>query len=179
MGDNVKKLIFTILFLVTVLCSCAKTATANLEGYQKYPMDITAEVSGDEGEAKVAIHIDSPDNVSISYTEPKILSGVCYTRDGKATYMTFGDTKVEITDGKICLGSLAVTDFFTLDAASAKETPEWDDNKKLWRAEYNTDEISCVIYYDKDGLPVEIDGKSAGHAAHINDIEIKYENNKE
>lgn len=174
-----KKLIVTVLFSVIVLCSCANTSTADLEGYQKYPMDIDATVSSDAGEAKVEIHIDSPDNVSICYTEPKILCGVSYIRNGEKTYMTFGDTKVEITDGAICLGSLSITDFFSLDAASAAKAPEWDDGMKLWRAEYHTDDISCVIYYDKDGLPVEIDGKAGEHSAKIKDIEIRYEENKE
>lgn len=167
-----KRIIFILLTALVILSSCGEVQNVNLCGYQKYPMTVNAKVSGEAGEAKISIRIASEDDVCVSYTEPKILMGVSYTKENDRTYMSFGGSQIDIENGELCLGSLSVARFFCLDPAGLSSPTREEDG--LWRTEYNSDGVTCVVKYG-DGGPVEINGTANGFSATVSEIEIKYE----
>ncbi len=168
-----KRIIFILLSALVILSSCGEAQNVDLCDYQKYPMTVNAKVSADAGEAKISIHIASEDDICVSYTEPKILMGVSYAKEKDRTYMSFGGSQIDIENGELCLGSLSVARFFCLDPAGFSSSPAREEDG-LWRIEYNSDDVTCVVKYG-DGGPVEINGTANGFSATVSEIEIKYE----
>lgn len=168
-----KRIVFILFAVLVILSSCGDEQSVNLCDYQKYPMTVNAKVSGEAGEARISIHIASEDDICVSYTEPKILMGVSYTKENGRTYMSFGDSQIDIENGELCLGSLSVARFFCLDPAGFTSPPVREDDG-IWRIEYNSDGVTCVVKYG-DNRPVEIDGTANGFSATVSEIEIKYE----
>ena len=168
-----KRFILILFSALVMLSSCGKTQNVSFCDYQKYPMTVDAKVTGEAGEAKVTMHIVSENDICVSYTEPKILQGVSYTKENDRTYMSFGDSQIDIESGEVCLGSLSIAKFFCLDPTRFSSSPARESDG-MWKIEYSGDDVTCVVKYGENG-PVEISGTADGFSATVNEIEIKYE----
>jgi len=152
MGDTMKKLIIIFMTLL-LLVSCAKSEAPKKETEPKpftFPMTVEAHLSCDAGNARVVIEYESAERYTLRYTEPAVMTGITYGIDGEGTYMTFGQSRIPVSDGEACFASLAVG---RLLCPRAEDT-------------VNTE--------FENGLPVRAEGTIDGFKATLAEIKIEY-----
>ena len=150
MGDTMKKLIIIFLALLIPL-SCGKREelpTENERGLS-FPMTVTAHLQSEAGNAKVIIDYESAEYYTIRYTEPEIMQGITYGVDSEGAYMSFGESRIPVTTGDYCFGSLAVGRLLC---------PKEGDS---------------VNIESENGVPVRATGEIDGFSATLSEINIQ------
>lgn len=106
MGDTVRKLL--IIFLVLLIpVSCSKEQPPERTPLT-FPMTAEAHLQYDAGNARVVIDYESEDCYTVRYLEPKIMTGITYGVDPSGMYMSFGESRIPVTDGEACFASIAI-----------------------------------------------------------------------
>jgi len=159
-----------------LLSACSSSAEKNdILTYQRTPITIQATLSNENGEARITICITDSENYAVTYAEPSSMKGVSYELQQNKPYLCFGETRIPITEGEACLGSLALARFFLLDYTMlTSSAPDQFENSSVTKQLYESKELRAVVLINEDGLPVQITGESNGFEAILSDIQITY-----
>lgn len=174
MGDIMKKLLllFSTLFL---LSSCAPEAPEP-EPYLRCPMTVEAYLSCEAGNARVVISYTDTEHYTVRYTEPEVMTGILYEYDGGSAYMSFGESRIPVTDGEACFASLAIGRF-TCPGEETETTESTDTlgEERVTVKKCVYDDGTVNIYIGNDGLPLKAEGKIDGFSATLSEINITYQ----
>ncbi|MCI8590235.1 MAG: hypothetical protein HFE77_05940 [Clostridiales bacterium] len=159
-----------------LLAGCSSSAEKqDILAYQRTPMTIEAALSNDNGEARITICITDSENYAVTYAEPSAMKGVSYELQQNEPYLCFGDTRIPITEGEACLGSLALARFFLLDYTMlTSAAPDHFEDKSVTKQLYENKQLRAVVLLDENGLPIQITGETNGFEAVLSDIQITY-----
>lgn len=162
--------------MLILLCSCSDGEEKDILQYQRMPMTVYTALSCDAGDAAVTIRFTDSENYSVTYSEPAVMRGISYELQKGSAYLCFGQTRVPVTEGEACLGSLAMARFFLLDYSMLhSESQDVLDGQNVTVQNYVGDSMSATVWLTEDGLPVKITGEADGFSAALTGIEIKYE----
>lgn len=174
MGDIMKKLLLLFLSLF-LLSSCAPEAPEP-QPYLRCPMTVEAHLQCDAGNARVIIDYKDAEHYTVRYTEPQVMTGMTYEyEDGKA-YMSFGESRIPVTDGEACFASLAIGRFLC-----PEEGAEITEGKDALGEEQVTvrkcvgEDGTVDVYIGNDGMPIRAEGKIGGFCATLTEINITYQ----
>ena len=145
-----KRLIIIFLALLLPL-SCGKREDDSSEAGRKltFPMTVTAHLQCEAGNGRVIIEYESAECYTVRYTEPAIMQGITYGTDAEGAYMAFGESRVPVTTGDHCFGSLAIGRLLC---------PEGEDAVSI---EYS------------DGIPTRAEGTVEGMRVTLTEINIQ------
>ncbi len=149
MGDIMKKIM--LLFIALFIFSSCSQKAAPPEPYLCYPMSVEAHLECDAGNARVIIDYEDEEHYTVRYTEPQVMTGITYGIDEDGAYMSFGESRIAVTDGEACFASLAIGRLLC---------PRKED--------------TVSVTFGEDGVPTRAEGTVDGFKAAITEIKIEY-----
>ncbi|MCI8332416.1 MAG: hypothetical protein HFE78_06290 [Clostridiales bacterium] len=171
-----KSLLILLTAAALFLAACSSSAEKkDILQYQRMPMTIEAALSNENGEARITICMTDSENVAVTYAEPSAMTGVSYELQQNEPYLCFGETRIPITEGEACLGSLALARFFLLDYTMlTSSAPDQFEGSSVTKQLYESKQVRAVVLLDENGLPIQITGEANGFEAVLSDIQITY-----
>ncbi len=168
-----KKIVMLLLWAVLPLCACSSPSESDTAplAYVRMPMTVEAAIESDGGEGRVVIDYTDATHYTVRYTEPEVMQGVVYERDGGDAYLCFGDSRILVTDGEACLGSLAAARLLIPDGA-ALCSEQKDGRGRICKFEQQTGNGRITL--DGAGMPVRVEGEADGFRATLTDLTVTY-----
>lgn len=163
-----------LLLLVVLLCSCAPSSDGPSDdpfSFVHFPMTVEAAVDCEAGQGRVSVSFTDAQHYTVCFSEPEIMRGVTYEADGEKAYLTFGQSRVPVTDGQACIAALALARLFIPDytVCTARQEATVDGmNAQICKIESGT--LTGALYFSGADTPYRIEGSADGFRATFTDL---------
>lgn len=169
-----KRMIILCLCLV-LFSSCGRRDASEPLSYVRMPMTVSAHLVTGEAEGSVLITFTDATHYTVEYTDPPVMRGVVYEQAGERSYLTFGQSRVEISEGDVCLAALAAAKVLVPDVASlSADVPDIADGQSVRVNKYQTDTLTAVHYLSEGGALIKAEGDCGGYSAVFTQISLSY-----
>lgn len=169
------KRMFILCLCLILLPACGRESTTEPLSYVRMPMRVSARLVTGEAEGSVLITFTDATHYTVEYTEPPVMGGVVYERAGERSYLTFGESRVEISEGDVCLAALAAAKVLVPDVgALTADVPDTVDGQSVRLNKYHTDTLTAVHYVSQDGALIKAEGDCDGYSAVFTQISFSY-----